>query len=214
MAFSIKICGVTNASDAAAAIELGADAIGLNFYAKSLRSITPVKASVIRTTAPRAIYVGVFVNASVNEINEIASQVQLDYVQLHGDESPEICDQIESKVIRVVRVSNNDFISAQTELELWSGTPVAAILLDAASGQQYGGTGKRLDWSKVNSLNVDVPMILAGGLDCDNVTQAIQVARPHGVDVASGVEKFPGSKDTVLMQKFIQNACKAFESMV
>ena len=216
MPFKIKICGITNASDARQAVGCGADAIGLNFYPKSLRSVDGAKAMELSAAAREssagasAKIVGVFVNEKAPNINELVQQVGLDFVQLHGDEPIEIVSQIESDIIRVIRIMDQNFETVIENAKQWQNVGVKAVLLDAGSGTSYGGTGEQLNWDAITALQVDLPLLLAGGLNCDNVAQAIRVARPHGVDVASGIEKFPGCKDAHLMQKFIENALRAF----
>ena len=207
--FQIKICGISNPSDAAKAIEFGADAIGLNFYPRSLRSVTIDKAKEIcQSMDETTTRVGVFVDESAETINETSTSCELNYAQLHGDESTELIDQISTKTIRAIRVSS--FESARKEIDHWVKHGIDAILLDAASGNQFGGTGKKIDWEKVAELKTDVPLILAGGLNSDNVSHAIATASPCAVDVASGIERFPGSKDVEQMRAFIDAAKAEF----
>ena len=216
MPFKIKICGITNASDARNAIELGADAIGLNFYSKSLRSVNATKAAELVSAARmspegnKAKIVGVFVNECADTINELARSVGLDLVQLHGNESIDTVSMVNMDVIRVIRIMDQNFESVIQVARQWHQAGVKAVLLDAGNNTTYGGTGEQLNWDSIAALQIELPLLLAGGLKCDNVSQAIQVARPHGVDVASGIEKFPGSKDANLMRKFIENAKNAF----
>ena len=151
-----------------------------------------------------------FVNESTEAINTIAARLSLHAVQLHGDESPDATPAITREVIRAVRVFPSQFASAKEELPTWINAGAIAILLDAAGGGGYGGSGKQLDWDQVNQLQIPIPLILAGGLNCDNVAQAIATVRPSAVDVASGVEKFPGKKDHGLLQRFIETAQDAF----
>ena len=127
---------------------------------------------------------------------------------MHGDESPTVLDQITTNTIRAIRVSS--FEVAQKEIDIWIEHGVTAILLYAASGIQFGGTGKQIDWEKVADLESNIPLILAGGLNCDNVSQAISTAKPTAVDVASGIEKFPGCKDVEQMRAFIEAAKAEF----
>ena len=211
--FKIKICGITTATDAKRASEFGADAIGLNFYSKSMRSITVERAKEISSSIPRNSkpkWVGVFVNENAAAINQIAKSAGLDFVQLHGDESADIVTQIQHPIIRAIRVLDVDFAPAVEEIDAWLNAGVAAVLLDKGSSTQYGGTGETLDWESVSKLKIRVPIILAGGLQANSVAQAISVAKPDAVDVASGVEKFPGSKDEKMMQDFISQASKQF----
>ena len=177
---------------------------------RSLRSVLPEQAAKITATIePGLKSVGVFVNESADNINAITNQCKLDFVQLHGDEAPELAERVDAKVIRAIRVAN--FETASNEITVWQHAGAIAVLLDAASGRQFGGTGKQLDWQKVTQLTSEIPIVLAGGLNCDNVAQAISVARPAAVDVASGVEKFPGAKDHDQMAAFIASAKQAFD---
>ncbi len=209
--WKIKICGITNPADAQAASEYGADALGLNFYSRSLRSVSPEKAaSIIQATADQVSRIGVFVNETNEAINAIAARLSLNAVQLHGDESPDAMPVIHGEVIRAVRVFPGQFAPAEEEIRTWIDAGAIAILLDAAGGGGYGGSGKQLDWDQVAPLQIPIPLILAGGLNCDNVARAIATVRPSAVDVASGVEKFPGKKDQGLLQRFIETAQDAF----
>lgn len=207
--FKIKVCGITNPKDALAVQQFGADAIGLNFYSKSLRSVTMQKAeAVVEAIADDMIRVGVFVNMATEKINSISSQFRLNYIQLHGNESPDQVTELSAPVIRAVRVMNNDLTSAQQEIAEWNVDGVVTYLLDAGSETEFGGTGKQLPWTALSNLKIDKGFVLAGGLNCDNVSQAIENAQPLAVDVASGIEKFPGVKDHEQMERFI-NAAKA-----
>lgn len=236
--FKIKICGVTNPADAIHAFEAGADAIGLNFYERSLRSVTPLDSLEIVARLPEeAIIVGVFVNHPVEDILDLASHLRLDAIQLHGDETPEIMRQLDPMaVIRAVRVKDDTqagLAAAQSEIDAWCAADVSAILLDKAAirppvtdrpespdvaailldkpaRQIYGGSGATLDWTFVKHLNVPVPTILAGGLDPLNVADAIAMVVPDTVDAASGIERFPGGKDRQLMEQFVKSARNAF----
>ncbi len=213
--FKIKICGVTNPGDAIIAVDSGADAIGLNFYERSLRSITPLDAlEIVARLPPDVTLVGVFVNQPAQDILAIASHLQLDAIQLHGDESPEIMNQVGAQaVIRAVRIAGNTesaIAAAQAEIDLWCQAGAAAILLDKAAGQQYGGSGQTFDWKIVERLKIPVQMILAGGLGPENVADAIAMVAPDTVDAASGIEGFPGGKDPELVKQFVSSALNAF----
>ncbi len=214
MQWRVKICGITNVDDAVAAADFGAAAIGLNFYSRSLRCLTPDEAaSIIAAIPPTISRIGVFVNAPIAEINETVDRLMLQAVQLHGDETPDLVDRIRSPILRAIRVVNGDFETAAVEINNWLAAGVEALLLDAGSSDQYGGTGKSLSWESVSKLVLPVPLVLAGGLNCDNVVQAIQTAQPTAVDVASGVEKFPGKKDHEQMKRFIETAMRAFATL-
>jgi phosphoribosylanthranilate isomerase len=215
--FKIKICGITNAQDAQTAIAQGADAIGLNFYARSLRNVTVSQATSIRNhldqianTASRTI-VGVFVNSSAADVNQIAREVPLDMIQLHGDESTDIMSQLETTmIIRAIRCGQRSSSEIREEISAWASAGASAVLLDAASGANYGGTGETLDWGPVADIQSEIPIVLAGGLTPQNVAEAIRITGPAAVDVATGVESFPGKKDAGLIGQFVTEAQKAF----
>ena len=208
-----KICGITRLEDATACVEAEADAIGFNFYKKSKRYIEPALAAEISQTLPTTFAkVGVFVNAGAEEIMMTVSLARLSHVQLHGDEDPDLIGQLsrfvspETQLIRAVRVIDNDLKAAQKEIATWEDAGADLILLDAASAGSFGGTGKRLDWKALTSLSFRTRWLLAGGLNPEVVSEAIESAKPDGVDVASGVEDSPGVKNKMLIQKFVQRS--------
>lgn len=197
----IKICGITSLQDAEAAIGAGADAIGFNFYPKSPRFIEPASAAAILGELPPLVSaVGVFVNErSPHHVAEIATIVKLHAIQLHGDESPDYCDQLDDwRVIKAFRVDEN-FLPVHVRRYR-----VAAALLDGPAGANFGGSGARFDWSLARDAGQHCPIVLAGGLSHENVAAAIASARPYAVDVASGVESAPGKKDRELMAAFVR----------
>ena len=195
----VKVCGITNSEDALRAVELGADALGFIFYKGSRRYIDPRDASeIISVLPPFVSAVGVFVNQGIDEINEAAEMSGIDTVQLHGDESPEFCAVLPYKVIKAVRVKDGVDID---EVELY---PVRAILFDKHSDELYGGTGSSFDWGVLNGIKISKKVILSGGLTPDNVSRAIKLVRPYGVDVSTGVEDSPGRKNHIKMRKFIE----------
>jgi phosphoribosylanthranilate isomerase len=198
----VKICGITNAADALAAVEAGANLIGFNFYAKSQRHITEAEATKIRRQLPKKVEaVGIFVNAPVTEVIALCKSLKLDAAQLHGDESAEVVSEISSvaPVIKAFRVEP-DF-----RLETLDEYPKAfAFLFDAAHTGQYGGTGHATDWDVARRAAASHRIILAGGLKVENVAAAVRIVRPYAVDVASGVESKPGKKDHDLLRQFIQ----------
>lgn len=207
-----KICGITRVADAVAALEAGAEAIGLNFYAKSKRFVSVADAKAIAESVQgQMAIVGVFVNASVEQICEVASAVGLSHVQLHGDEQPGILESLrgrlpDTKFIRAIRVREDDLRTAQLEIDDWQISGVNLVLLDAASLEGFGGTGTQLDWQQLEKLELTVPWLLAGGLTPQNVGNAISLCYPDGVDVASGVETEPGIKSNRLSAEFVSNA--------
>jgi len=213
--FKIKACGITNPADALATVAAGADAIGLNFYERSLRSVDPTTALEIISVIPSSfVVVGVFVNHGVQDILELAEHLQFSAIQLHGDERPEIIDELGvSNIIRAIRIdgeSDQALEGAQREIDAWCEHGAAGILVDKAVGRAYGGTGETFDWSLLDRLNVPVRTILAGGLTPDNVAAAIEKVKPDAVDVASGIENFPGGKDVDLLKAFVKYAQAAF----
>ena len=207
----VKICGITNAEDARAACEAGVDAIGLNFYPRSPRALSVNKAAELRAQIPSGVQVfGVFVNAEVAEVMEILRNVRLDALQLHGDESPITVAQLAriAPVFKALRVGP-DF-SAVT-LESYPG--VSGFLFDTSGPGQYGGTGRLADWEVAQQVARSHRVILAGGLNADNVAAAILQVRPYGVDVASGVEASPGAKDHAQLREFVREARRAEQEL-
>jgi phosphoribosylanthranilate isomerase len=189
----VKICGITNAADARAAVEAGANSLGFNFYPKSPRFIAKADAAKIRTQLPANVEsVGVFVNLSAADVAALCGEIKLGAAQLHGDESPEVVREL-SRVIKVIKAFRVDAIFALERLDEYFGA--SAFLLDAAQAGQYGGTGERTDWGLARKAASAHRIILAGGLTVANVAEAIHLIRPYGVDVASGVESKPGRKD-------------------
>lgn len=185
--------------DALAAVELGADALGFVFYNRSARYIEPEAAGrIIAELPPFVSTVGVFVNQEPDEIKAVGETSGIDTVQLHGDESPELCGTLPHRVIKAVRVSD-DVDAGRVELY-----PVQAILFDRHSDDMYGGTGRSFDWNILRGLNISKKIILSGGLTPENVSRAVGSVRPYAVDVSSGVEDSPGKKNRAKMKKFIE----------
>jgi phosphoribosylanthranilate isomerase len=198
----IKICGITTIEDARLSADLGAYALGFNFYKKSPRYIAPEKAQEICEQLPDGVLkVGVFVNESLNEILHIAKTGGLDAVQLHGEESPEFADDLKRetnlRVIKAFRVSP-DFVAARV-----LKYNVDAILLDAFSKSLHGGTGHTFDWKVAKNVTAIFPkMFLAGGLSPANVAKAVDAVAPYGIDACSGLESQPGVKDKSKLREF------------
>ena len=201
----VKICGITRKEDALVALEAGAHALGLVFYPESPRYVDPEYARwLVPSLPPLVSWVGVFVNRSVEEMVVTARGVGLDTLQLHGDEEPRVCRAclVEGfKVIKAIRVASEKDLEW---LDRYRGS-VSAILLDTRVPGRYGGTGQTFHWRLAAKVG-DVPVILAGGLTPDNVTQAIEEVHPWGVDVSSGVERTPGVKDHRLVELFVRRA--------
>ncbi|MCC6492619.1 MAG: phosphoribosylanthranilate isomerase [Pirellulales bacterium] len=238
--FHIKICGVTNVQDAVAAVDAGADAIGLNFYQQSPRCVTVAQARAIsEAIAGLAIDqfeadvradpvhpVGVFVNHASAYVRQAFREARLVTAQLHGDEPATILDELpEIPVVRVRRLDSAGLAAVADDLKACKAVVASnpalnvlnpcAVLLDAPASGQYGGTGEALPWQELadyRSWLGDTPLILAGGLTPENVAQAIRTVRPAAVDVASGVESVPGKKDLHKLRDFIVAARAAFEA--
>jgi phosphoribosylanthranilate isomerase len=216
--FRIKICGVTNLADAQVAIDAGADALGLNFYERSPRCVSREVAAEIAAACGLAKVkpIGVFVNAPPSYVVELAEQFNLAAVQLHGDEPPEIIDDLPlgMRVIFALRLPAAGGLALPNyrHLSKYQRLP-AALLADAAAPGQYGGTGHKLDWTALANWpakTFGIPLILAGGLTPKNVIAAIRICHPAGVDAASGVESSPGKKDPAKTRDFIAAAKAAF----
>jgi phosphoribosylanthranilate isomerase len=198
----VKICGITRVDDALAATRLGADALGFNFWPRSKRYIAPADArAIVRRLPPLVTAVGVFVDASRDEILRAADSSGIQVAQLHGDEPPELCASLPLPVLKAIRITDAHALAALAAYE------VSGFLLDAPS-PGYGGSGTTFDWSLAAEAAQVVPVVLAGGLTPENVAEAIRTVRPWGVDVASGVETSPGVKDADRMRRFIEAAKK------
>lgn len=247
--FQIKICGVTTVDDAVFACRSGADAIGLNFYEPSSRYVCPPGNSNTDPSKDEAAQivaairsfndtqntsavkiVGVFVNLQASRVVEIANGLELDGIQLHGDEPASDAADIREKIgssrpepvviVRAIRTNPESKQQTQPEAELsrieaeislWAESGVDAVLLDAAVAGEFGGTGKSVDWHSVPKINSTVPVILAGGLTAQNVGEAVRISGVKAVDVASGVESSPGKKEDSLVQQFVQSAATAIK---
>lgn len=195
-----KICGITRIEDALAAAQAGADAIGFVFYAKSPRAVDVRQArAIIAELPPFVTTVGLFVNASRCELNEILEVVPLDLLQFHGDETPQDCEGYHRPWIKALRVRPGDDLEAACQR--YAGA--RGILLDTYVAGVPGGTGEAFDWSLVPA-HLSKPIILAGGLSADNVGQAIAQVRPYAVDVSGGVEQAKGIKDAAKIEAFMQ----------
>ena len=203
----VKICGITSAADAQAAIEAGANLLGFNFYEKSPRHIAEDQAAEIRARLPKKIKaVGIFVNPLPAHVIALRSYLELDAVQLHGDESPETVAEI-APVVPVIKAFRVEPEFPLTTLDKYARA--FAFLFDAAHTDQYGGTGRTTDWDVARRASSSHRIILAGGLKVENVAAAVRIVRPYGIDVASGVETSPGKKDHGLLREFIQEVRRA-----
>jgi phosphoribosylanthranilate isomerase len=179
----VKICGITNLADAIMTVDLGAWALGFNFYRQSPRYISPASAAhIIHQLPSEIVTVGVFVNASASYIFKVQQLTGIHMVQLHGDETPDTCKQIRGPVIKAIR-NKNDILTVSY-----------AYLIDAEVSEQFGGTGVHADWFFAREVAKKYPTILAGGLNAENIREAISVVNPEGIDLCSGVELSPGKK--------------------
>ena len=210
MAPEVKICGITNFEDAAAAAKLGANYLGLNFFAESPRGLNPSAAVnlalKIKTELPQIKLVGVFVNEDPKKIQLLAETCELDILQLHGKESPEFCKQFSLPIWRAFRVKNeNSFEDLQQFLDL------DGIVLDAFRKGKFGGTGQTFDWELIHKIRDEIPFfILAGGINPKNALKAAKQLRPNVVDICSGVEldEHPRKKDAKKLAKLFEELCK------
>lgn len=195
----VKICGITNEDDALFAVAMGADAVGFNFVPGSTRQIAPqIAYDITRRLPPEVLTVGIFRDEHPSRVVEIANKSGIKAVQLHGRETPEQSREIAHNVRYVIKAFGAD--SPHLAQADQYGTDL--VMVDSPGG----GTGKLFDWNVVSDVPDSVRLILAGGLDPDNVASAIQAVEPWGVDVASGVEESPGKKDPSKVRRFIANA--------
>lgn len=195
----IKICGITRKEDATAACVAGADALGFVFYAPSPRNIAPAVAKcIVRSLPPFATTVGLFVDPQPGFVQSILDEVPIDLLQFHGDETPEACERYGRPYIKAVRMRPGvDLLEYARRYERSRG-----LLLDAYVSGTQGGTGTRFDW-KLIPTNMPAPIVLSGGLDPENVGDAVVQVRPVAVDVSSGVEAAKGIKDPERIVRFI-----------
>ena len=221
----VKICALTNVVDATAALDAGADFLGVIFAPKSKRVVSiasakeiallvqsrqsPISLPVLDVVYHRPILVGVFQNQTVDEVNRIATEVGLDFIQLHGDESPDMPTLLQKPVIRALGV-NADSRMEDVWKEIERFRPfVSAILLDTKTSSAFGGAGQAFDWNIARNVSKLMPVIVAGGLNPENVAYCVGLVTPFAVDVASGVEsEIIGKKDHRKMQEFVNNTKK------
>jgi phosphoribosylanthranilate isomerase len=196
----IKICGITRVEDALCAAREGADAIGLVFAPESPRRISIEQARAIAASLPPFVSrVGLFVNAATETIQSVLRAVPLDLLQFHGEEDSAYCASFARSYIKAIRMRPG--LDARAEAAKYADA--SGILLDAFDDAARGGTGTRFDWSRVPQ-DIGKPLILAGGLNTENVADAVRAARPYAVDVSSGVEASKGIKDHAKIRAFIQ----------
>ncbi|HIB83879.1 MAG TPA: phosphoribosylanthranilate isomerase [Chromatiaceae bacterium] len=201
----MKICGITRVEDGLLAAKLGADAIGLVFYPPSPRAVSADQASEIVAALPPFITVtALFVNADIDAIDQVLGSVAVDLLQFHGDEDADFCRQVGMPYIKAIRMrpdldvcqSADDYADAR------------GLLLDSYQAGVPGGTGARFDWDRIPE-NLDFPLILAGGLNADNVAQAIDIVSPWAVDVSGGVETSKGIKSSQKLGAFFRSVARA-----
>lgn len=201
----VKICGITNLDDALASVDAGADALGFVFYKPSPRYIEPnLAAQIIKKLPAFVTSVALFVNETRDEIERIAGLTQVDLLQFHGDESPAFCQGFSRPCIRALRVNNE--MDLVREVESYADV-VKGVLLDTYVAGVPGGTGARFDWSLIPD-SLACKIILAGGLDPDNIADAVLRIRPYAVDVSGGVEKAKGLKDVSKVRQFIHEVSR------
>lgn len=206
----IKICGMTNAADALAAVEAGADALGFVFHHASPRYVQPEMVKrIVATLPPFVVPVGVFVNEEPQKVRDLMDDCGLALAQLHGDESTSYCGTLGRPVLRAIRLSDRSHFLAMAEY--LGRAHVRGFVVDAFSETAYGGTGMLANWDLAAEAARQGAVLLAGGLTPENVAEAIQKVRPYGVDVSSGVEASPGKKDQKKVQTFIHAAQLALE---
>ncbi len=206
---TIKICGITNEQDAAAALSAGADALGFVFYRKSPRWVDPAVAGrIIKSLPPFVAAVGVFVNEEVKVVRDLMDGCGLTLAQLHGDETAAYCLELARPAVKALRIKDRGSFLALAEFQGRAG--IRGFLLDAYADDAYGGTGRTVDWTLAAEAARSASVLLAGGLTPENVAEAIRAVRPYGVDVSSGVEVSPGKKDPEKIRRFIQSARQAF----
>lgn len=188
----VKICGITNLQDALLAVKLGADALGFIFAPSPRRVDAEVAKRIISALPPFVFSVGVFVNEEPSKVREIADYCGLDALQFHGEESPDYCAMFKQRVIKAIKVRDERDIEDAKEYK------VSAILFDSP------WRGKPFDWRLLKDFKSEIPFILAGGLNPQNISSALEVVHPYGVDASSGLEKHPGKKDEEKLRKFME----------
>ncbi|GAA4084092.1 phosphoribosylanthranilate isomerase [Zhongshania borealis] len=196
----VKICGITRADDAAAAVRAGADALGFVFYAKSPRYISPKHAAEIMAAMPPFVCkVGLFVNAAPDEVRQVLTVCSLDLLQFHGDETPAYCASFATPYMKAIRM--RDDIDVADAIKAYASA--SAILLDSYKPGVPGGTGESFDWARFPERNAQ-SLVLAGGLRPENAGAAIASCKPYALDVSGGVEAAPGIKCPDAIQRFIE----------
>jgi len=197
----IKICGITNKEDALWAVNLKVDALGF-IFADSPRRVKPeIVQGIIELLPPFISSVGVFVNEDRKKVEEITESCGLTTLQFHGEESPSYCEGFKQKIVKALRIENKDILEKAVQYK----DKVDAYLLDTYSPSKYGGTGKTFDWCIAKEIKeFGLPIILSGGLNPENIREAISEVEPYGIDVSSGVEERPGKKNMEKLINFVR----------
>ncbi len=197
----VKVCGITNIEDALKAVYYGAYALGFVFYKKSPRYVSPSRArKIIEALPPFITPVGVFVNQKERAVMDVCRFTRIKTVQFHGDEKPVYCKRFKDfKIIKAFRVGTVFFP------EMVNKYKVDSYLFDTYQEDVHGGTGKKFNWDKISKYKFDKPVVLSGGLNPDNIKEAIEQVNPFAVDVSSGLEKAPGIKNPRLIRSFFEN---------
>lgn len=205
----VKICGITSAKDAQIAIRFGADALGFIFYEPSKRYIDPIRvAEIVAVLPPFVNTVAVVVDLELEELKRIIRLSGVDYIQFHGSEDPLMCRDVGLPYLKAVRVKPDTDIAAMADRY----EDAKGLLLDTFVTDLPGGTGHSFDWSSIPK-SMNMPLFLAGGLNSENVHDALVQVRPYGVDISSGVEKSPGIKDPNKVKRFIASVRAADEEL-
>lgn len=199
----IKICGITNLEDARFVAGALVDYLGFIFYKKSPRYIEPAEAGAIINWIEGPEKVGVFVNQPLDDVNKIAKETGLDYVQLHGEESPEYCELVDKPIIKVIHIEE-ETVGYLLKHQIEQYADVADFLLfDTKIYGLWGGTGKSFDWNILNEMDLDIPFFLSGGLNEGNIRQAVETVEPYAIDISSSLEEKPGLKDFRKIESFM-----------
>ena len=207
----VKICGLTTLEDARFASGALADYLGFIFYDGSPRYVEPAKAGAIINWIEGPQKVGVFVNQPLDDVNSIAKQTGIDLIQLHGNESPEYCELINLPVIKAIHVTP-DTTAAELRSKIEDYESIAEyFLFDSKIGDQWGGTGKTFNWDLLNDITGEVPFFLSGGLNAENIRDAIKAVNPSAVDLSSGLEESPGLKSFDKMEVFFETMREIWE---
>ncbi|HKJ47266.1 MAG TPA: phosphoribosylanthranilate isomerase [Balneolales bacterium] len=208
----VKICGLTKLEHARYASGAMADYLGYIFYDKSPRYIVPAEASAIISWVEGPQNVGVFVDQSLDDVNEIATMTGIDYIQLHGEESPEYCQLIEKPIIKSFRIKAG---TTREELEAMIA-PYEGVaeyfLFDTYDKDAQGGTGKKFNWEILKDWDNEIPFFLAGGLSSDNISKAIRTVKPYAIDISSSLEAEAGIKDLDKMDNFFEEVRRIWDT--